>query len=174
MSRNRERAQERKERLRKKQEQEGTAESGGQQHLHRENVPGQLDHASYEVDEAEAAIVEGADGETAEENGFSEAELVAAEQADEAAHPEHLTEIPADEREGAHIATPPGAPTTGKGGPRFVQFLRASWAELQRVQWPDRRQVGQGTAVTLGFVVVAGLYLGAADKVAQEIVDLIL
>lgn len=173
MSRNRERAKERKERLRK-QGKGDAPDPGGQQSLHRENVPGQLDHASYEVDEAEAAIVEGAEGETAQENGLTEAELVAAEQADEAVHPEHLEEIPADEREGATIATAPGAPTTGKGGPRFVQFLRASWAELQRVQWPDRRQVGQGTAVTLGFVVVAGLYLGAADRVAQEIVDLIL
>lgn len=172
MSRNRERAKERKERLRKQQE-EGAADGGGQQHLHRENVPGQLDHASHEVDEAEASIVEGASGEEAE--GLTEAELVAAEQADEAAHPEHVEAIPADERDGAKISTPPGgAPTTGKGGPRFVQFLRASWAELQRVQWPDRRQVGQGTAVTLGFVVIAGAYLGAADAVAQRVVDLIL
>ena len=27
------------------------------------------------------------------------------------------------------------------GGNRAIGFLRASWAELQRVQWPDRRQV---------------------------------
>jgi preprotein translocase SecE subunit len=53
-------------------------------------------------------------------------------------------------------------------------FLRACWAELQRVQWPDRRQVGQATAVVLGFVVIAGLYLGAADVLAQKLVDLIL
>jgi preprotein translocase SecE subunit len=55
-----------------------------------------------------------------------------------------------------------------------VAFLQASWAELQRVQWPDRRQTTQATAVVLGFVVVAGLYLGAADVVAKEIVDLVL
>ncbi len=67
-----------------------------------------------------------------------------------------------------------GAPTTGKGGPRFVQFLRACWQELQRVQWPDRRQVGQATAVVLGFVVVAGAYLGIADYLAKELVDFIL
>ena len=57
---------------------------------------------------------------------------------------------------------------------RLVAFLVAVWAELQRVQWPDRRQVGQGTAVTLGFVVIAGLYLGVADYAAQEVVDFIL
>ena len=55
-----------------------------------------------------------------------------------------------------------------------MSFLRASWAELQRVQWPDRRQVAQATAVVLGFVIVAGAYLGVADRVASELVDLIL
>ena len=42
------------------------------------------------------------------------------------------------------------------------------------MQWPDRRQVGQATAVVLGFVVVAGLYLGVADEVAKQIVDSII
>jgi preprotein translocase subunit SecE len=45
---------------------------------------------------------------------------------------------------------------------------------LQRVQWPDRRQVAQATAVVLGFVAIAGAYLGLADAVAQRIVDLII
>jgi preprotein translocase SecE subunit len=42
------------------------------------------------------------------------------------------------------------------------------------VQWPDRRQVTQATAVVLGFVAVAGAYLGLADYVAKEIVEFIL
>ena len=66
----------------------------------------------------------------------------------------------------------PGAPLRGKG--RAVAFLQASWAELQRVQWPDRRQTTQATAVVLGFVVVAGAYLGVADYVAKEIVEFVL
>lgn len=57
---------------------------------------------------------------------------------------------------------------------RVGGFLRACWAELQRVQWPDRRQVGQATAVVLGFVVIAGAFLGLADVVARHIVDFIL
>jgi preprotein translocase subunit SecE len=62
-----------------------------------------------------------------------------------------------------------------KRGPmRFGRFLKASWAELQRVQWPNRNQVAQGTAVVLGFVVVAGAYLGLADLVAERVVDIIL
>ncbi|TML99731.1 MAG: preprotein translocase subunit SecE [Actinobacteria bacterium] len=66
------------------------------------------------------------------------------------------------------------SPGPRPGGNRVVNFLRASWAELQRVQWPDRRQVAQATAVVLGFVAIAGAYLGVADAVAQKIVDFIL
>ena len=57
---------------------------------------------------------------------------------------------------------------------RSADFLRASWAELRRVQWPDRRQVGQGTAVTLGFVVVAGAYLGLLDAIWNPLIQAIL
>ena len=63
---------------------------------------------------------------------------------------------------------------TTHGGNRFLNFLRASWAELQRVQWPDRRQVAQATGVVIGFVIIAGLYLGAADWVAQKVVNFVL
>ena len=57
---------------------------------------------------------------------------------------------------------------------RAADFLRASYAELRRVQWPDRRQVGQGTAVTLGFVVVAGAYLGLLDAIWNPVIQAIL
>ncbi len=57
---------------------------------------------------------------------------------------------------------------------RASAFLRASWAELQRVQWPNRAQVTQATAVVLGFVAVAGIYFGVADYVAKEVVEAIL
>jgi preprotein translocase SecE subunit len=59
-------------------------------------------------------------------------------------------------------------------GNRLMTFLRGSWRELQRVQWPDRRQVGQATAVVVGFVIVAGAFLGLADYVAGKIVDFII
>jgi preprotein translocase SecE subunit len=58
-------------------------------------------------------------------------------------------------------------------GNRFANFLRGSWRELERVQWPDRHQVFQATAVVIGFVIVAGAFLGLMDYVAGKIVDLI-
>jgi preprotein translocase subunit SecE len=59
-------------------------------------------------------------------------------------------------------------------GSRLVHFLQGSWRELQRVQWPDRRQVMQATGVVIGFVIVAGAFLGVADFVATKVVKLIL
>ncbi len=220
MARNRQRAKDRK-----------------QKKLHRENIPGSLDHASGEVEEVEARIVAGADGQPVE----PDADDVAAEPADaaDAVEPEAAKPAPAkpkpkrrskakpaaepvddepvavepvddepvddepdefdddafvddDERysEGQLDATAEAVeekrlgkgagdvavtPNAGKpAGIRVFNFFRACWAELQRVDWPDRRQVGQATAVVLGFVVVAGAFLGLADVIAQRIVDFIL
>jgi preprotein translocase SecE subunit len=57
---------------------------------------------------------------------------------------------------------------------RVVNFLRGSWRELQRVQWPDRRQVMQATGVVIGFVIVAGVFLGVADWVSTKLMNYIL
>ena len=61
-----------------------------------------------------------------------------------------------------------------KGRPRFVQFLLASWAELQRVQWPDRQALTTLTGVVLGFVLIAGGYLGLLDAIASRVIQAIL
>lgn len=65
------------------------------------------------------------------------------------------------------------APARREEGNRFANFLRGSWRELQRVQWPDRPQVVQATAVVIGFVIVAGAFLGLMDFLATKIVNLI-
>jgi preprotein translocase subunit SecE len=165
----------------------------------RADVPGELEHASGEVDEFEAALVAGAAGEPATDDAartgdgetgtveelsderFDEledevddfearAEGRAAEDTAEDAELERAAMSTAPAR---RPETTPGAPT--KHGPaRFLAFLRACWAELQRVQWPDRRQVAQATGVVIGFVIVAGLYLGLADYVAKRVVDFII
>ena len=70
---------------------------------------------------------------------------------------------------GASIPEPRPRPTA-----RLVTFLQGSWRELQRVQWPDRRQVLQATGVVIGFVIVAGVFLGVADWAATKIVNYIL
>ena len=57
---------------------------------------------------------------------------------------------------------------------RFVAFLRSSWAELRRVQWPDRKQLTTMTTIVIGFVIIAGAYLGVVDWAASELVNLII
>lgn len=57
---------------------------------------------------------------------------------------------------------------------RFAAFLRSSWAELRRVQWPDRRQLTTMTTIVIGFVIIAGVYLGVIDWAANKIVNLII
>ncbi len=57
---------------------------------------------------------------------------------------------------------------------RVLTFLGHVVDELRRVQWPDRRQTGQGTAVTLGFVVVAGGFLGLMDAIWKPIIEAII
>ena len=77
---------------------------------------------------------------------------------------------------GGELAAP--APATAAPGvsllARLIGFLQGSWRELQRVQWPDRRQVAQATGVVIGFVIVAGVFLGLADLAFTHLVNFIL
>ena len=245
MARDRQRAKQRK--ARRAQQRGGVRPSQPR----RTDVPGELQHASGEVDEFEAALVRGADGQPVEDEPDVREEVDRAEdelrdeeidRAEDELRDEEvdrgqdnvrdeddvrdddrsvLVDRSADddlddepsalvsrlededdfdddrsavaevepkdedfddatlEREAVRSApavrreAAPGAPTR-KGAGRFAGFLRASWAELQRVQWPDRRQVAQATGVVIGFVIIAGLYLGVADWVAKQIVNAII
>lgn len=59
-----------------------------------------------------------------------------------------------------------------RGG--VIGFLLSCWAELKKVQWPDRDTLIQATAVTVLFVAVAAAYLGALDAIFNELIKLIL
>ena len=137
------------------------------QKLHRDNVPGALDHASGDAEAVEARIVAGAAGIPVEDDIDTGVDI----DTDPDFVPD--AELALDREQVGHGAGDV-ATTRGASGSRLINFLRACWAELQRVQWPDRRQVGQATAVVLGFVVIAGAFLGLADAVAQRVVDFIL
>jgi preprotein translocase subunit SecE len=146
----------------------------------RADVPGALGHASGDVDEFDAALVRGAGGTAAAPQ--LEPDTGPPPGAEDELQPQvspggdGIGGGSGGNGTGVDLAGP-AEPTSGaplRGGNRAVAFLRASWAELQRVQWPDRQQVFQATAVVLGFVAIAGAYLGLADYVAKEIVEAIL
>jgi preprotein translocase subunit SecE len=161
VARQRQRARDRKQRAREQQNNPGPRAT----EPHRANVPGELDHVSGVEEEFDAAIVSGAEGDAADDGLGADV--------DDAEIERQAIEAAPSRREGAAAAREPGGVTT-HGGNRFVNFLRASWAELQRVQWPDRRQVAQATGVVLGFVIIAGLYLGLADWLAQRVVNFVI
>lgn len=57
---------------------------------------------------------------------------------------------------------------------KVLGFLANVWAELQRVQWPNRQQVTTLTGVVLGFVLIAGGYLGLLDTIFSRVIQKIL
>ena len=59
-----------------------------------------------------------------------------------------------------------------RGG--VLGFFASCWAELKKVQWPDRDTLVQATAVTVVFVTVAAAYLGALDALFNFLVKQIL
>lgn len=59
-----------------------------------------------------------------------------------------------------------------RGG--VIGFLASCWAELKKVQWPDRETLIQATAVTILFVAVAAAYLGALDAAFSWLIKQIL
>jgi preprotein translocase subunit SecE len=148
-------------------------------------TPSPLDHASADVDEARlaeaGAVPPGDEDELDAEPGqeLGPDELPEGVYEDEL-HDDDFERAP-DEAEYQPVPAGSGAhpevaheraPRKQRG--RVLTFLRHCADELRRVQWPNRRQVGQATAVVLGFVVLAGGYLGLLDALWKPIVDAIL
>ncbi len=172
MARNRKRAKER--RARRPQGASASIATAGREHdlsgSEPDAAPDPIAHAAPDVELAEAQLALGrpeltdGDAEVVDsgQDGFS-GDSPGAESTSGSLSPA----APASERE-LHPAE------RQRLGLRLIHFLQGSWRELQRVQWPDRRQVMQATGVVLGFVIVAGLYLALADTVATKLMSYIL
>jgi preprotein translocase subunit SecE len=143
-----------------------------------DSAPNPIGHASPDVELAEAQLALG------------RPELSGEAEPDDEQFEQELEREAADSGDGAGGEPPTGLALEGGGrssggggevvsrrgfpGYRLIGFLQGSWRELQRVQWPDRRQVMQATGVVIGFVIVAGVFLGIADEIAGKLVTLIL
>ena len=65
----------------------------------------------------------------------------------------------------------PPSTQTGRREPRERgRFVRESWAELKKVEWPSRAQVVQGTIVVIIACAIVGTYLYAADQIFKPFV----
>ncbi len=146
-----------------------------------EHTPNELKHSSADVDEAllaeRGAIPPnvGDDDDAALAEGIYDDELVDDdfERAPDDAPEDVLVKEPS-RRGGAHPEVAHEHAPARKQRGRVLTFLRHCADELRRVQWPNRQQVGSATAVVLGFVVIAGAYLGLLDALWKPIVDAIL
>ncbi len=76
-------------------------------------------------------------------------------------------------RESAKRREAPTQPAERQRG-RVIAFFISCWAELKRVQWPDRETLIQASAVTVIFIAVAAAYLGALDALFNFIVQRLL
>jgi preprotein translocase subunit SecE len=134
----------------------------------RSGTPGPLDHASGDADEARLAETGAVPPDAGEEFG---ADIYADELGDDDRdRAEDAVEGDAVSRH--EIEREAHGPRRKRG--RLFTFLGHCIDELRRVQWPNRRQVGQATAVVLGFVVIAGGYLGLLDALWQPLIEAIL
>jgi preprotein translocase SecE subunit len=132
-------------------------------------TPDPLEHATPDVELAEEQLMVG-------RPELTEAEI---DENEREAADDGYDEVDDSEPEGRgtrarHSASTSVAVRRHNPAVRLAEFMRGSWRELQRVQWPDRRQVMQATGVVVGFVIVAGVFLGVADLVASKVVKLIL
>jgi preprotein translocase subunit SecE len=134
---------------------------------HQAELPPELRGSEPELEELEEREVPD-DDEATEEDGFAERPGSSAGVQDEGA--DGASEPGASEvaLSGTGVRQPVAVP-----GNRLINFLQGSWRELQRVQWPDRQQVFQATGVVIGFVIVAGVFLGVSDWVAGKLVSFI-
>jgi preprotein translocase subunit SecE len=68
-------------------------------------------------------------------------------------------------------AQQPVAQQTGRRESRQRgRFVKESWAELQKVDWPGRAQVVQGTIVVIIACIIVGAYLYGADQALRPLV----
>jgi preprotein translocase subunit SecE len=181
MARNRKRAKERRDR--RPQPVAGRSRVGTAQPEASGGMPSPIEHAAPDVELADAQLALGR-AQALEDDEASGGTTDQADPAGEGGGGDGTT-VGAG-FDGGDGAEPPGGGAVGLPGAagvpeprarpraRLIGFLEGSWRELQRVQWPDRRQVVQATAVVIGFVIVAGVFLGVADTAASHLMNYIL
>jgi preprotein translocase SecE subunit len=74
----------------------------------------------------------------------------------------------------ARLSAKKGEPAQERRRGGVIGFLASCWAELKRVQWPDRDTLVQASAVTVVFVAVMAAYLGALDALFDFLVKRII
>ncbi len=164
-------------RAREAQEQKRSAESkdGGQARAqHDTQVPVSGDIA--EIEAVEAGIAAGAPEAELETPDAPKAvpRPNAASEAKKAKEAEQRERDERKRREREQLAKRQKQASAERQRGGVFGFLASCWAELKKVQWPDRDTLVQATAVTIIFVAVAAAYLGALDGIFNFLIQKIL
>ena len=80
-----------------------------------------------------------------------------------------MTSEPAGSAGAARTSRPVAKAPQKNIAARGIEFCRECWAELGRVQWPDRRQLWQATAVVIVVCLIVGFYIGALDRIFRPL-----
>ena len=133
------------------------------------SAPDPLKNALPDVDQAKAA-------ETGAERPGPDGEEVDLDYGEDFDRAEDQVEIPRDLVRAPRNRGAEGevSEAEDKDRSRVVAFLAACVDELRRVQWPDRKHVFSATAVVLGFVLIAGGWLGLMDAIWQPLINALL
>ena len=83
--------------------------------------------------------------------------------------------LPGLSADSSRISGQPAQKASEAGGEmnRIVQFFRESYAELRKVTWPSREEVGNSTKIVLISVSLIAVALGLVDFVFFQAIDLI-
>jgi preprotein translocase subunit SecE len=73
----------------------------------------------------------------------------------------------------AGLVAAAGVAYTSAQGKEFFAFAQESWAEAQRVSWPNRKETMQTTGIVFAFVVIMALFLFAVDSTLAWVVSLL-
>jgi preprotein translocase subunit SecE len=87
-------------------------------------------------------------------------------------------EAAAEPRANARAASAPREARPAPEAPGVSQprggFVRESYAELRKVEWPSRAQVMTGTIVVIVAVAIVGVYLWLLDQGFKNLVEKVL
>lgn len=56
---------------------------------------------------------------------------------------------------------------------KIIQFFKDSYAELKKVQWPSREEVGSNTKVVLVSVLIFATVFGIVDFLLLQGIELV-
>jgi preprotein translocase subunit SecE len=170
MARNRQRAKERQAARRAARQAEQGTQSLPPGDDIEEDVDLSVGSPPRDLGHSDAFVEELAEEDAAEDDLEVAADRELELEAEEAGALESVEEVTTGPR-GVRGVEAGAAAEERRGLGKVWHFFQNVWAELQRVQWPDRRQVTTLTGVVLGFVLIAGGYLGLLDAIFSRIID---